>query len=225
MALDLTGQRFGRLVALQDTGKRMEPSHLHIWLCKCDCGNYTEVNVGDLRNGTTKSCGCWRKERAGNLNRTHGGRHERLYLVWMDMRRRCRDKKDVQYMNYGGRGIKVCDEWSDYAAFREWALQTGYDSSAKSRRCTIDRIDSDGDYCPENCRWADSITQNNNRRNNVFYTLNGKTMTAAMWARENGISNNAIYKRIKAGWSLERALTEKTRPIQRHRKAVVEDKA
>lgn len=206
MKLDLTGKRFGRLVAIEDTGEKTKSGHNCIWLCLCDCGNYIKSDTGDLRSGTTKSCGCLRRERMGELNKTHGGRNDRLYLVWMDMRRRCRDEKDVQYKNYGGRGIKVCNGWNDYAAFRKWAYQTGYDDTAQPGKCTLDRIDGNGDYCPENCRWVSMVVQANNKRNNLLLTANGKTMTAAQWERFLGLPKSILSVRKKAGWSDERAL-------------------
>ncbi len=205
--VDLTGKKFFKLTALYPTGEVYPHGKNAIWMCKCDCGNYTTANSGQLRCGTKKSCGCAVIDHTGNLNKTHGGRNERLYLVWMDMRRRCYDTKDKNYHRYGGRGISVCDEWKDYAVFREWANSNGYDKDAKPGECTIDRIDVNGDYCPDNCRWIDIITQQNNRRSNVFITYNGKTQTATQWSREQGYHPSLINRRLSMGWSAERAIT------------------
>lgn len=213
---DISGQRFGRLTAIAYTGRRTDKGHNSIWLFRCDCGNYVERPGSSVTCGTkVPSCGCYIRERAGNLNKTHGGRHERLYLVWMDMRRRCYNTKDINYRNYGGRGVVVCEEWKDYARFREWALATGYDATAKRRNCTIDRIDIDGNYEPSNCRWADFITQANNKRNNVFYECNGKRKTLPEWAREVGISDSTIRNRLDRGWPFEKAITQRPRQLRK----------
>lgn len=203
---DITGQKFGRWTAIRPTGRKAK-NGTYYWLCKCECGNIGEVSVSNLRSGSSKSCGCIPKERMSKLNYKHGGKKERLYLVWIDMRRRCYDDSVYEYMNYGGRGIAVCDEWQDYSKFREWALSTGYDAAAKRTACTLDRIDVNGNYCPENCRWADSATQNNNRRNNKKISYGSETHSMAEWNRICNFPKNTIFKRINAGWSPEKAIT------------------
>ena len=214
--VDIAGQKFGKLVALYPTGKKTKHGGNAIWMCQCDCGNYTEANTGALRCGGKKSCGCAVIEHTSNLNKTHGGRKERLYLVWMDMRRRCRDPKDENYKNYGGRGISVCQEWdSDYSAFRSWSEETGYDDKAESHKCTLDRIDVNGNYEPSNCRWVDMKTQCNNRRNNVMIAFRGEVKSQAEWSRVLGFNQTLIRKRLAAGWDVERALTEQPRVTKR----------
>lgn len=205
--LNLTGQKYNRLTALYFTGKKTKRGHNNIWMCVCDCGSLVEVDTASLRSGATKSCGCYTRDRMAQLNKTHGGRNERLYLVWMDMRRRCNDPKDANYKFYGARGISVCKEWEDYAVFREWACQSGYDKTAKRAKCTLDRIDVNKGYCPENCRWVDMVIQQNNKRSNLYITYNGKTQTAAQWEREIGLPRCVVAKRIRRGWSIERALS------------------
>lgn len=168
--IDLTGQRFGRLVVLglgyrkkrdDDRGSRA------YWDCECDCGNLCTIVSDSLIAGKTKSCGCYNRD-ALQKRVIHGGAHkghpERLYYVWCCMRRRCNSPRYKGYQYYGGRGIKVSPEWNDYGNFRNWAIQNGYDPNAKYGKCTLDRIDDNGNYAPDNCRWVDMKTQNNNRR-------------------------------------------------------------
>ena len=161
--IDLTGQRFGLLTVVGRAGSSKHWQAL--WHCECDCGGKAVVQTQNLKKGVTKSCGCLQRERTKAASTTHGGTHERLHGVWTAMKSRCNNPNNKRYKYYGLRGIKVCEEWSkSYAAFRDWALRTGYDPEAPRGACTIDRIDVDGDYCPENCRWVDNDTQAKNKR-------------------------------------------------------------
>lgn len=157
--VDLTGQRFGRLVvkALADKGRKNVSAK---WECICDCGNTLIVSASSLRTGNTRSCGCLHRDaNQSGHNTRHGDCYTRLYTIWRSMRQRCGNPKNMDYKSYGGRGILVCDEWKDYTAFKRWALSNGY-----ADNLSIDRINVDGNYEPGNCRWADAKTQANNRR-------------------------------------------------------------
>ena len=164
-AYDYTGMRFGKLVVLRpDVNEKNRIG----WLCKCDCGNEMFVETGRLTASIKNpdspkhavSCGCLHGAKP-----IHGGSHTRLYRVWAHMKQRCYNSNSNAYIHYGGRGIKICDEWKDdFSSFQKWALENGYDEKAEWHKCTIDRIDVDGDYEPTNCRWVDMHTQLLNRR-------------------------------------------------------------
>lgn len=189
---NLTGERYEGLTVISDKGEKGEDG-VSIVFCKCNhCGK--EYYVRRCNAKRAKSCGCKTNSLIGSANKKHGHRDTRLYRIWIEMRRRCRDSKRPEYKNYGGRGIKVCGEWDkNFMEFYEWAIDNGY-----SDDLTIDRNDVNGDYTPENCSWESMKHQQNNRRNNRMETINGETKTLSEWAdsMDIKISSNALAYRI-----------------------------
>ena len=205
-AKDITGTRFGRLIALIPVGRTNKNI---VWLCKCVCGNYVDVVSKRLRRRETRSCGCLQREVAANRQRTHGLSHSPEYGVWVGIRRRCEIQKNKAYRYYGGRGVKVCSRWASFENFYA-------DMGKRPDGYQIDRIDNDGDYTPENCRWATKREQMNNKRSNRFIEYDGRRLTLAQWGRRTGLNRSTIKARIDVyGWSVERSLTA---PLQKYRR-------
>lgn len=210
---DIIGKRFGGLVVLRRVEDKISPKGYKKpqYVCACDCGNTKVVVKGNLLTGNTTSCGCYKKELDHKRFLKHGYAEnpDKLYQKWLSMRDRCFNPKATSYKNYGARGIRVCTEWDNYISFREWAFANGYKDGL-----TIDRIDVDGDYEPNNCRFATMKEQNNNRRTTNFHTYNGKTQSEMKWAEEYGISYGALKTRLKYGWSFEDALNTPVKPFE-----------
>ena len=203
--IDLTGQHFGKLTVLNRATSNSKSGNV-MWVCRCDCENVVTVIGSHLLNHHTTSCGCNRIGKASN-----GHSRERLYRIWYRMRRRCLVQSDEHFKWYGGRGISICSEWDDYEVFRTWAMNNGY-----SDNLTIDRKEVNGNYCPDNCRWADIKTQANNRSSNRFLELNGKTYTVTQMAEAFGITPDTIFNRLKLGWSPERIVGTPERSAKKH---------
>lgn len=201
MRLDLTGQRFGRLTAISRSDKDyITPStgkHHSLWICQCDCGNITTVSIGQLRSGGTKSCGCLQRQRSAEAHTKHGFRFERLHGVWSNMKNRCNNKNCIEYPTYGGRGITVCAEWNEYPAFRAWALEHGYDETLPRCEQTLDRIDVNKGYSPDNCRWANMSEQANNKTDTVYFDYNGRKCTISEISELTSLSYNYLYYRLR----------------------------
>ena len=198
------GEQYGYLTVIA-RAENAKNGHSR-WVCKCRCGKETVVLSTHLKSGRIKSCGCWWQERKHEYRKIHGfTKKERLYNIWQAMKNRCYTKSHWQYQNYGGRGIVVCEEWkSNYLNFRNWALENGYEDNL-----TIDRIDVNGNYEPNNCRWATMAEQNLNKRNSHLITYKGITKTMTEWAWEVGLPPCVVQYRLnKAKWSVEKALPE-----------------
>lgn len=198
---DISGKRFGRLTAIKYIGKSKGKQTL--WECKCDCGNIAIVHQQNLKSGHTSSCGCYNSEVASEREKEHGQSGSRLYNIWHDMIYRCCNSNHRSYKDYGGKGIIVCNEWKDdFEAFRNWAIENGY-----KENLSIDRIDSNKNYCPENCRWATNIQQANNTSRNLVFTVDGRTDTLANLCRKYDIPYSLAHSRVYRNWDIKKALT------------------
>jgi hypothetical protein len=194
---DLTGKRFGKLTAKKFSHRK--GAHYY-WQFKCDCGNQVVTRADDVGKAVF-SCGCLHKEKVT----THRETKTRLHRIWIGMKNRCNNPKTKDHKNYGGRGIIVCEEWKNsYQNFRDWANANGYSDSL-----SIDRIDNDKGYSPNNCRWVSQKYQTNNRRSNHLITFNNVTKTVTQWEEFLGFPRNLVFNRLALGWSVERSLTTK----------------
>lgn len=200
---DMLFRQFGRLTVVEQaaSGKYRDL----MWDCICECGNHKIVSGGKLRRGHVQSCGCWRHE-APVVKARHGESHTRLHHIWGSMLERCDRPKHTQFKNYGGRGISVCEAWYTYENFRDWANSNGYATSL-----TIDRIDVNGGYAPENCRWIPMREQGLNKRNNRLVCYQGETKPISLWARAFGIGLPTLRARLDKGMSVEDALNTPVR--------------
>lgn len=217
VAEDLTGQKFGRLTALRDVGKTKRG---RMWRCVCDCGNETDTISTYLKSGHKRSCGCLHADSAkvaGLKARTHGYTTvdkkwtSNEYAIWQSMKARCLNKKVASYKNYGGRGVTICERWMK---FENFIADMGNRPTPKH---SLDRIDTNGNYEPNNCRWADQVEQAQTRTNVRSITAFGETLTSAMWSRRTGIKAEAIRNRLDAGWTPEDAVSKPVRGMKRER--------
>jgi len=195
------GQTFGSWTVIAVAKSKRDVSHV---TCRCACGTIRDVEYRNLLRGRSRDCGCGRKKTLGASRRTHGEGQTRLYHLWHGMIRRCIDARAAYYQRYGGRGITVCQEWQEsFASFKEWALSAGYSDDKE-----IDRIDNDGNYEPNNCRW---VTRKENARNTgraILLTAFGETKCIAEWGDDERcvVTRHTLLGRIKRGWSPEDAI-------------------
>lgn len=206
--VDLTGRRYDRLTVIGMTDPYADKSghKCNRWMCKCDCGGTAIATSGELNAGHTRSCGCLRRDRIRESVMKHGFSKTRLYHIYLGMIDRCFDKTSDNYMNYGGRGITVCDEWKGTEGIKRfiaWAKDSGY-----SETLSLDRINVNGEYSPSNCRWATNKEQQNNKRDNRYITVGGETKTMKQWAEQYGIGYTTLKQRIYNGWEVEKAIKQ-----------------
>ena len=193
---NLIGQKFGKLTVIERAENNKQGKAM--WKCLCDCGKVKSKPVSsyDLKKGKVTSCGCNYFISNKNRNKKHGMTNTRLYRIWSGAKQRCHNSKSQYYKRYGGRGITVCDEWlNDFQAFYDWAMSNGYKDNL-----TIDRIDNDKGYSPDNCRWVSYEIQENNRTNNIIVKYKGQNYTVSQLSRILGISQSALNWRIKHNW-------------------------
>lgn len=194
-ALDLTGQKYGRLTVVEKLPLRDKYKKV-VWNCICDCGNTTNVNTKNIRTGNTASCGCLKIE----ITTKHGMTNTRAFRIWSGMRTRCLNKNSDHYELYGGRGITIDPKWDTFLGFYK-------DMSDPPKGMTLDRIDNDKGYSKKNCRWATRYTQAVNRSSTRFITYKKVTKSISDWARDTGIRIDTLHYRFAAGWSTQKALT------------------
>lgn len=214
---DLTGKRFGRLtvISFYDHNKYGQP----VWMCKCDCGNTSFVTGSDLRSNSTLSCGCLWRERIVEAKTTHGMSHSEVYAEYNNMKNRCYNESAHNYEYYGGRGIKMCDRWRD--DIREFYNDVSVLPNFGKSGYTLDRIDNDGNYEPENVRWATHKEQSNNRRPRTcvkLYEYKGKMRSLKEISNMTGISYSTLINRLLTyGWTQEKTFNTKTQTQYRHK--------
>ena len=199
-------EKYGKLTILkEDHKKKYKNGTIFSYvLCRCDCGKEKVINYNNIKRGLVKSCGCLTKTKNG-LSGTRIGK------CYHGIMQRCYNKKDINYKNYGGRGIKMCKEWVDnFMSFYNWAKKSGYKDGL-----TIDRINPNGDYCPENCRWATIKEQQNNRTNNRILEYKGQKRTITAWANFCGLSYRNLHYRLKNGYSIEEAIERPKRKLHK----------
>lgn len=201
----IVGKKFGILTALRRVGSDKSKKN-SVWLCRCDCGNYKELSLPNLKLST--NCGCMTSELLRRSNTTHGKSNSRIYHIWNAMLQRCYNKNTINYERYGGRGIRVSKQWHKFENFYN-DMKNGY-----SDKLTLERIDNYGNYSPQNCCWVTYKKQANNTRRNKLITFRGETLNQTQMLKKYGINRGAFNTRIKNNWSLEKALTT---PIRKHK--------
>jgi hypothetical protein len=206
LRVNLIGEKFGKLLVKKESGRNKKGSVL--WECLCDCGNITTVSTGALRSSNTTSCGCFRKENASNIFRKHYLKGTTEYCSWQLMKDRCYNENNKTFKYYGGKGIKVCDEWLNSP--KQFVSDMGL---KPNREYTIDRINCNGNYEPSNCKWASKSEQSRNRSDSIRFTINNVEKSLHDWADIYNIEARVVYKRIWRGWDIMKALTTKKRVV------------
>lgn len=210
--LNLVGQKFGRLLVTANVASN---SGRRKWACVCDCGKRVVVSTDNLRRGNSRSCGCWKIERLSKMRTTHGESNNYLHHIWDGIKQRCLNPKSTFYSEYGGRGIRICDEWKcDYSEFSRYIRENL--GERPSPEYTIDRVNNNAGYTPGNLRWATPGEQSRNKRNNVIVEFGGKSAILQDWADSMGISRHALENRLLK-WNMEDAMTKRVSDDKWHR--------
>lgn len=211
--LNIIGERYNKLLVLEEVDKS---KYNRRFKCLCDCGNITIVAMNNMRSGKIASCGCHKLEQLLLRNTTHNQRHTHLYEIWKGIKQRCYNPKHRAYHNWGGRGIKMCEDWkNNFQSFYDWSYANGYTLNnhykKENDKLTIDRIDVNGDYCPDNCRWVKRIEQARNTRTNRNLIYKGEELCLSEWCEYLNLNYPTIYSRLNKGWSIERAFETPTK--------------
>ena len=199
--LNYIGNKYGYW-SVKDIKHKNNSGHYRLYFtCICECGKEKEVRADTVLNGTSTNCGCKK-----NYKKIHGLTKTRLYNIWGDMKQRCLNAKSKEYHRYGGRGIKICSEWVNcFENFYNWSFKNGY-----SDELTIDRINNDGNYEPNNCRWVTTKEQKRNWSRNIFITYKGETKCVQDWCEKFGLHNNVVCNRYRKGFPLDMVFSKKS---------------
>ncbi|MGK7378344.1 hypothetical protein ACSFXN_10955 [Planococcus sp. 1R117A] len=198
----LEGQKFKNFTALELSEEKSKRG-TRKWRCQCICGNIRFILASELkREKGQKSCGCISRQNMREERTTHGMSKTLLYGRWVGMKARCLNPKSTNYKDYGGRGIKICEAWLKFEGFMEWSLANGYNDEL-----SIDRINGEGNYEPENCRWTTKEVQSNNRRTSTILSYKGENLPIKLWAERTGIARGTLAARVRVGWSIEDSLS------------------
>jgi hypothetical protein len=195
----LDGQTFHKLTVIERSG--IARNGKIKWLCRCDCGKEAIVVGTDLITGNTKSCGCYKNQMIRDRSFLHGQSRKRIHNIWSNIDQRCNNSNNKSYRLYGAAGITLCESWNEFINFLDWSTINGYQETL-----TIDRKDNSKGYSPDNCRWVSMESQQRNRTNNRYLTINGETKMLCEWSEETGIHHTTILTRIKRGWKEEKWL-------------------
>ncbi len=209
----IVGQRFHRLTVYSLAGYIHTRQQISYWLCRCDCGTFRIIARPKLQRGYTKSCGCYIAEIRGLATRTHRMTNTRVYRIWTGANSRCHDPNCESYQSYGARGIYVDERWRGYNGFSNFYADMG---EPPSKNYSLDRINNDGPYSPENCKWSDKYEQARNTRRNRYLTAQGQTYCLSEWAEMTGLKQGLIARRLFRGWPIEEALEfkERSKPLR-----------
>ena len=209
---DYSGKRYNNMTVIKSVYEKEYKNGKCVFVeCVCDCGNKKTVRISDLQSGRTTSCGCNKIKKSKQRNTKHSMCDSRIYRIWSGMKARCKYKSCEEYRNYGGRGVSVCEEWlNSFVSFYNWSMSNGY-----KENLSIDRINVNGNYCPENCRWATTEEQSNNKRVNKFFNIDGENKTLMQICKEKGLNYRMVQSRIRYGWDKEHLFVGKLKKWKR----------